>query len=559
MPESRDLIAGAAAGLAAGLVVLPGPGSLLDAGPGPLLHLAAAAALGAVLGVVVGQTGGSAAANLSRGLLLGLIWWQLDALTLEPLLAGRGPTWSIEEAAAQLPALVCALLYGGLAGLLLVLVPSQLSAPPDHTVRTRVVVLGGGFGGVATAGRLERLFARDPGVEVALVSRGNSLLFTPMLAEVASGALEPQHISAPIRALCPRTRFYRDAVVDVDLDARLVHLAGVRPLSYDHLVLALGAVPSYAGLEGLAENSFTLKSLGDAVALRNHAIEQLELADVEPDEVERQRLLTFVVAGGGFAGTETVAELFDLCHVVLRFYPRVEPEELRFVLVHAGDHILPELGPELRAYALARLRQRGIEFLLERRVAGATAEAISLEDGSEIPTRTVVWTAGNRPHPLPAELGLPVSRAGAVLVDSTLQVEGRHDLWAVGDCARIPVPGLPDTWYPPTAQHALREGKAVAANIAAVLAGRAPKPFRFEAIGTLVALGHRTAVAEIRGRRFSGFLAWLLWRFVYWSKLPGLEKKLRVGLDWGIDLVFPRDIVITTPEPERAPVAAHDA
>jgi len=559
VPEPRDLVAGGAAGLAAGLILLPGPGSLLDAGPGPLLHLAAATALGAGLGVVFAQTGGSAAAHLSRGLLLGLLWWQLAALTLEPLLAGRAPTWSIDEAAFELPALVCALLFGGLTGLILVLLPSQSSASGERAVRTRVVVLGGGFGGVATARRLERLFARDPGVEIALVSKGNSLLFTPMLAEVASSALEARHISAPIRALCPRTRFHRDTAVDVDLDARLVRLAGGRTLPYDHLVLALGAVPSYSGINGLAEHAFTLKSLGDAVALRNHVIEQLERADVEPDEAERQRLLTFVIAGGGFAGTETVAELFDLCHVVLRYYPRVEPEELRFVLVHSRDHILPELGPELRAYALERLRRRGIEFLLERRVAGATAGAISLADGTEIPTRTVIWTAGNRPHPLPAELGLPVSRAGAVLVDSTLRVEGRDDVWAVGDCARIPVPGVPDAWYPPTAQHALREGKALAANLAAVLAGREPKPFRFSAIGTLVALGHRTAVAEIRGRRFSGLLAWLLWRCVYWTKLPGLEKKLRVGLDWSIDLAFPRDIALTTTERERVPAAVRDA
>jgi NADH dehydrogenase len=540
-------------------VLLPAPGALLSAGPAAVetvLHLGLAAALGGVLGALVQQTGGSVAANLSRGLVLGLLWWLLAALTLEPLLGGRGPTWDTEEAAAALPALIGDLLLGGLAGLLLALLgtPSPPASPAGPVVLTRVLVLGGGFGGVAAARRLERLFARDPSVEISLVSAGNSLLFTPMLAEVASSALEAQHISAPLRALCPRTRLYRDTAVDVDLGARLVRLAGGRTLPYDHLVLALGAVPSYAGLAGLEEHAFSLKSLADAIALRNHVIEQLERADAEPNEDERRRLLTFVVAGGGFAGTETIAELFDLCHVVLRYYPRVEPEELRFVLVHSRDHILPELGPQLRAYALERLRRRGIAFLLERRVARATPDAIVLADGQEIPTRTVVWTAGNRPHPLPAELELPVSRAGAVLVDSTLRVEGRDDVWAVGDCARIPVPDGPDEWYPPTAQHALREGRAAADNVAAVLAGKPPQPFRFTAIGSLVALGHRTAVAEIRGRRFSGPLAWLLWRGVYWSKLPGLEKKLRVLLDWTIDLVFPRDIVLTSParEPIRA-------
>jgi NADH dehydrogenase len=242
---------------------------------------------------------------------------------------------------------------------------------------------------------------------------------------------------------------------------------------------------------------------------------------------------------------------------VLRYYPGVPQDELRFVLVHSRDRILPELSARLADYALRTLRARGIEFLLERRVAGATAEALLLSDGGRLPTATLVWTAGNQPNPLLAGLPCERSRAGAVLVDSALRVKGFDNVWAVGDCAEIPDPDQPGKSYPPTAQHALREGKAVAANIAAALRGQPPRPFRFRTIGMLVALGHHTAAAEVWGWQFSGLLAWLMWRSIYLGKLPGLEKKLRVLLDWTIDLFFPRDIVLTAglrvPHDPRAP------
>ena len=316
-------------------------------------------------------------------------------------------------------------------------------------------------------------------------------------------------------------------------------------LNYDHLVVALGSVSYYRDLPGMEDYSFSLKSLQDATALRNHVIGLLERADVEADPDERRRQLTFVVAGGGFAGTEMIAELFDLVHNALRYYPNVPTDALRFVLVHSRDRILPEIGSELADYALRKLRARGIEFLLETRVAGATPEAILLGDGTTVQTRTLVWTAGNQPNPLLATLPCERTRAGALLADSMLRIAGHENLWAVGDCAQIPDPDEEGTYYPPTAQHALREGKAVAENIAAVERGEPPKPFRFKTIGVLVGLGHRTAVAEIRGWRFSGLLAWFLWRGVYLSKLPGLEKKVRVMFDWTIDLLFPRDIVLT--------------
>lgn len=574
--RQQDIAVGALAGLAAGLVLLlvrfePGTEAtgLLEVGSTGAdapLHLLIAAILGAGFGAVVREQGRSHAATIASGLLLGLLWWIVGSLTLVPLTDGDAPTWKIDAASGAFPSLVSDLFWGGLTGLVLCVLPllgARREAEPSPVARgeeaaRRVVILGGGFGGVACAQRLERLFARDPGVEITLASESNYLLFTPMLAEVAASALQAQHISAPVRAACPRTRFRRAEIESVDTDAQVVRLrpAGVGPgeeLRYDHLVLALGSVPTYRGLPGMEEHSFALKTLHDATRLRNHVLEMLERADAEADPEERRRMLTFVVVGGGFAGTEMVAELLDLVHIVLRFYPHIPEDELRFVLVHSRDRILPELGPELADYALGKLRARGIEFVLDTRVAGATPDELLLGGARTIPTRTIVWTAGNQPNPILTGISCERNEAGAVVCSSTLQVAGPANVWAVGDCAQIPDPDRPSEFYPPTAQHALREGKAAAENVAAAIRGRPPKPFRFRTLGLLVALGHRTAAAEIRGRQFSGLFAWLLWRGIYWGKLPGLDRKVRVFLDWMIELAFPRDIVQTSPRPTPTP------
>jgi len=578
----QHIVTGAVAGLASGLVLLlvrlePGGAAtgLLDVGPAGVdvaLHLAASLLLGAGLGLVVRDLGRSYAATIASGLLVGLLWWIVGPLTLAPLLDADAPTWKIDEATAAFPSLIGSLFFGGLAGAAIAALSivglrahGGETAPAARAAlaERRIVILGGGFGGVAAAHRLERIFARDPSVEISIVSESNYLLFTPMLAEVASSALQAQHISSPVRAACPRTRFRRAEVVAVDTDGHAVMLRAigsgtVETLSYDHLVLALGSVPTYRGLPGMEEHSFALKSLHDATTLRNHVISLLELADALDDADERRRMLTFVVVGGGFAGTEMIAELFDLVHIVLRYYPHIPEDEPRFVLVHSRDRILPELGAELAGYALRKLEARGIEFVLETRVAGATPDELLLGGEQTIPTRTIVWTAGNQPNPLLSRLSCERNDAGAVVTDPTLRVPGFENVWAVGDCAQIPDPDSEGGFYPPTAQHALREGKVAAENIAAAMRGREPKPFRFRTIGMLVALGHRTAAGEIRGRQFSGLLAWLMWRGVYWSKLPGAEKKVRVFLDWTIDLAFPRDIVLTSPpaaSPKGEPVA----
>lgn len=559
-------LAGVVAAAPVGLLLAPHPG--LGGGgsaglPVLALLLAYPPAVGVAIGLVTAPRPRGAVAFASAGLVTGLLGWLVCSLTLDPWLRGRPLDWSIASAAAGYRVLVADLVHGGLTALLVCLVLSAgagrvgtggTAGGARPRSPARVVIVGGGFAGVSAAKRFERLALRHVDVDVTLVGSSNFLLFTPMLAEVASGALEPAHISAPVRASATHTRFRNRTVAAIDTDRKLVELAaGAAPaelLPYDHLVVAVGSVPHFFDLPGVEEHAMTLKDLHDATALRGHVLEQLERADnMEPDPDERRRMLAFVVAGGGFAGAEAVAELFDLVHGVLRFFPGIAPDEPRFVLVHSQERILPELSAELGDYAMRRLGARGIEFRLTAKVVGATATQVWLDDGDRIPTRTFLWAAGNRPSPLVESIGGEHDRGGALVTDGCFRVSGLRDVWAAGDCARIP--DEDGGAHPPTAQHAIREGKALADNVAAVLRGRTPREFRFRTIGVLVALGHRTAAAEIRGHRFSGFAAWMMWRAIYLAKLPGVEKRVRVFLDWMIDLVLPRDIVVTHSETPR--------
>lgn len=534
---------------------------------GLIVHILVSAGLGVSISMVAPESQ-QQAATCVNGVIIGLLWWIAGPLTVGALISGTRIGWSAANAGQVFEPLVASILFGGVAGLFYFwasrLVSDGAQSSSEKTAQpdlTKVLVLGGGFAGVATAEGLERLFPGSKGVSITLVSPSNYLLFTPMLAEVAGSSLEAQHVAAPIRASCPRTSFIRGTVDHIDLATQSVsvHSPVDRTLRYDHLVLAMGSVPNYRDLPGMEEHSFTLKSLNDATRLRNHVLGLLERADTEPNPIERKKMLTFVVAGGGFAGTETIAELFDLVHSTHRYFPNIVHSELRFILVHSRDRILPEIGPELADYALQKLRRRGIEFRLETRVGGATGDAMLLANNESIPTRTLVWTAGNQTNPALATLPCEHGRGGALVVEPTLQVSGHENVWAAGDNAQIPDPDTDGGYYPPTAQHALREGKAIAKNISAVLGGSSAKPFRFKTLGILVALGHRTAVAEIKGLRFSGLIAWLLWRGIYLSKLPGLEKKVRVFLDWTLDLLFPRDIVVTSETLPAFPAATPSA
>jgi NADH:quinone reductase (non-electrogenic) len=410
---------------------------------------------------------------------------------------------------------------------------------------TRILILGGGFGGLHTARHLERLLPHDAGVEITLVSRDNFFLYTPMLHEIAACDVDITHIVSPIRTLLKRTNVFIGDVESIDVDARRVRVSHgfeshAHELAYDHLVVALGSITNFYGLPGLEAHALTMKTLGDAIHLRNRLIATLEEADTECAGGD-DGLLTVVVAGGGFAGVETLAAVNDFVRDAARFYPRLDPTRIRMVLIHSGGVILPELGEHLGGYAQRILAERGLEIITNARVTAVTHDRVSLSDGRQIASRLLVWTAGTSPHPLIGQLPCPQER-GRLAVDEMLRVKSHDNIWALGDCALVPDfrTGKP---HPPTAQHAIREAKTVARNIAASLSGRPLQRFDFKTIGQLAAIGRRTGVARVFGINFSGFFAWWLWRTVYLSKLPRFEKKLRVAIDWTLDLLFVKDFV----------------
>jgi NADH dehydrogenase len=419
------------------------------------------------------------------------------------------------------------------------------------TTRKRVLIIGGGFGGIYAAVELDRLLKRDPTVEVTVVNRDNFFLFTPMLHEVAASDLDVTHIVNPVRKLVRKVGFFDGDVVEVDLERRAVVVAHgadghTHRLPYDHLVVALGSVTNFFGLPGLEERALTMKSLGDALALRNRLIALLEEADTECCADVRERLLTFVVAGGGFAGVETIAGINDFVREALRYYPNLTEDMIRMVLVHPGGVVLPELSESLGRYAERKLAERGVEIRTATKVAAVTDDTVTLTDGTTLAASTLIWTAGTTPNPLLGTLPCGKER-GRIRVDVHLAVPEWPGVWALGDCALVP-DGRTGTFHPPTAQHAIRQGKCVARNIVAELRGREKRPFAFRTIGQLASLGRRTGVAQILGVNFSGFVAWWLWRTVYLAKLPRFEKKLRVALDWTLDLLFSKDLVkLTTP------------
>jgi NADH dehydrogenase len=436
----------------------------------------------------------------------------------------------------------------------------------SNETRPRIVILGGGFGSIYAALRLEKSLARGVALEVTLVNRENFFLFTPMLHEVAASDLDVTHIVNPIRALLRRVRFVEGEVEAIDLEARRVLVShggdGHRhEIEYDHLVIALGAVTNFYGLPGVEERALTMKSLGDAIALRNRLIECLEEADPECCR-DKAPLLTFVVAGGGFAGVETVAAVNDFLREALQFYPNLAEAQLRVVLVHDGPVILPELGEPLGIYAQRKLTERKVEIRVNTKIAGMSETGVKLGDGTMIPAKTLVWTAGTAPNPLLGTLPCRKER-GRVVANAYMEVDGWPGVWALGDGAVIPDPhtGKP---YPPTAQHALRQGRVLAENILAAIGGGQKRPFVFKTVGLLASIGKRTGVARILGVNFSGFVAWWLWRTIYLSKLPRLEKKVRVALDWLLDVVFSKDLVqlrtlraptMSRAEPEPRPPA----
>jgi NADH dehydrogenase len=418
--------------------------------------------------------------------------------------------------------------------------PTNSSA---NTKTTRVAVLGGGFGGVYTALYLERLAAKGPPVQVSLVNRENYMVFQPMLAEVIAGDVGILDTVSPLRQLLPSTELFVREIEGVDIDRRVVRLgAGLTPqtyeLAFDHLVVALGNVTDFRGIPGLREHALPFKTLADSVRIRNHVINVLEQASVVTDPDVRSTMLTFVVAGGGFSGTEVAAALNDFVRDATRHYRSIPREEVRVVLVHSGKNVLDrELTPRLARYSTKALADQGIELMLGERLVAASPQSAVLSGGQRIATRTLISTVPSSPNPIVEQLGLASVR-GRLECDTTLAVKGRDRVWATGDCAQVPMPGGESC--PPTAQHAIRQAKVLAANIVADRSGAKRRTFAFKGLGKLGALGHHRAVAELPGGiTVEGATAWLMWRGIYWVKLPGASRKTRVAISWLSDLVLP--------------------
>ena len=410
---------------------------------------------------------------------------------------------------------------------------------------TRIVIAGGGFGGIYTALELQKIFKRESQVSVTLLNHENFFLFTPMLPETGASSIATRHIVSPIRKLLRRSRFAEVSIDAIDIDRQVVSarhsLTGAaREFPYDHLVLSLGGVTNYFRIPGAELYSHPFKTLGDAIYVRNHTIDKLEEAAVEPERAEE--LLTFVIVGGGLTGVEVAGALNDFVREAAKFYPEIDRGRIRLMLIEAGPRLMPEMNEELAAFAKKVMIERGVDVRTNTAVTRIEKDSFELSTGERIPTATLVWAAGVSPNPIIARTNLPTDERGRVLVNEYLEVEGHENVWALGDCARVPDrrTGKP---HPPTAQHAVREAKRAARNIAARLGRGERQAFEYRTMGQLAIVGERTGVADVMGHQFSGWVAWFMWRTYYLMRVPLLEKRVRVVLDWTLDLFFERDLV----------------
>ena len=471
----------------------------------------------------------------------------------------------------------------------------------------RILILGGGFAGVEVLRRLQDRFQNDVSIDITMVSKDNFFLFTPMLHEVASGMIETRHIVTPIRAFCNRAKFYAARVELIDLMNKQIiiespgstsassmpiaamsgptiidrkeHayadplvLSEVRKdgeerkdkLSYDYLVMALGSETKFFGMADIEEHAFTIKSWNDAIIIRNHVIHKLEQAelllrqhsyDYDDDnnnlnshgKNKRESLLTFVIVGGGFAGVEMAGELNEfLRDVVKEYYHNIEPKDISVIIIQSGNRLLPEMSEELAGFAMQKLIQSGVEVILNTRVTGATANSVKLKDGRTISTNTIIWSGGVAPSPITEELPCEHDKkSGRIVVDKFLEVQGYPGVFAIGDCASIIDPNTGNP-YPPTAQHAIREGTAVAKNMISMIEGKIEKKrvFDYQTKGMMATIGKRNGVGSILGLEVQGFIAWWIWRTYYLANLPTLQKKIRVMADWTLDVFFKRDVTM---------------
>ena len=418
----------------------------------------------------------------------------------------------------------------------------------------RVVVLGGGFGGVATARHLERRLRGHPDLEITLVSREDFFVITPLLFEACSGRLELRHCAQPIRAALRRTRFVEATVEGVDVQRQFVRAVAAEgvgyDLPYDHLVVALGASTNERLISG-SSNAFTFKTMADALVLRNHLIEQFERADAAGDQTTRSGCLTVVVIGGGLVGIELLGELTAFADDVLRFYPRIRREEVRFHLFEAGPRVLPEIDEKLVVVATGVLQRRGADLRVSTPVRSIEAGRVRAANET-IDAGTIVLAAGIVPSVVATAIPVLHDQRGRIVVDETMRSRSHAQVWALGDCAAIPGPdGRP---YPALAQHTVREARHLARNIQAVIEGRVPTPFVYHPLGTMASLGHTRAVARVLGLRLTGFAAWWVRRTYYLFQMPRWDRRLRIVLDWTVALFFRPDITKVELRVEREQV-----
>jgi NADH dehydrogenase len=420
---------------------------------------------------------------------------------------------------------------------------------------TRIVILGGGFAGIYTALELEKRLKREERVSVTLLNDENFFLFTPMLPETGAGSIGTRHIVSPIRKLLKKTRFAEVGIEDINLESRTISArhsvtGELLMFPYDRLVISLGGVTNYFGIPGAREHTLPFKTLGDAIYVRNRTIDNLEEAAVEPERVSS--LLSFVVVGGGLTGVEVAGALNDFVREAVKFYPEIDRKNIRMSLIEAGPRLMPEMNERLAKFAEEVLQERGVEVLTRTAVTKITPQGLELSNGESRDSGTIIWAAGVITNPLISKLDLPKDERGRIRVNEYLEVEGMENIWALGDCARIPDPQTGKT-HPPTAQHAVREGKTAGRNVAASLKVGERRKFEYRTMGQLALVGERTGVADMMGYRFSGFVAWFMWRTYYLMRIPLLEKRLRVMMDWTLDLFFERDIVQLAVTRERHP------
>jgi NADH:quinone reductase (non-electrogenic) len=509
---------------------------------------------------------------------------------------GQGPSNNITFSTIQLYSVIFSVMINLLFGITLGLVSSLLSikfgaryrCPSCDISFSRIDTLQNhlqfvhgnramnrkriGFGGVTVLNKLQDRFQTDVTVDITMISKDNYLLFTPMLHEIASGMIETRHIVTPIRTFCNRSRFYCAGVESIDLENNSVEIrSSLAPVShgtqnpinsmgrnskslcYNYLVIAVGSETRFFGMSDVQQNAFTIKTLDDAIKLRNHVIYLLEQADqLLPEsnydnDTTQKELLTFVIVGGGFAGVETAGELNDFVRdSVNDYYHNIDTRDIKFVIIQSGNRLLPEMSEKLGQFALENLRKSGVEVILNSRVIGASEHSVKLKDGSIIPTKTIIWSGGVAPASLVSNLVCTHdSKSGRIIVDKYLEVPNYKGVFSLGDCAFIVDPSTSNP-YPPTAQHAIREGAVVAKNIIAEIEGKPDKKevFDYKTKGMMASVGKRTGVGNLLGVQVQGFLAWWIWRNYYLAHLPTLHKKIRVLADWITDIFFRRDVTM---------------